>query len=257
MFWFDLFVLCYHLIAVDSLAQKINGGDVNVQQETSWQQGREQITKSESWLALQRYSPVIGLKRRQEATFSLDRGLSNTKEETQDAVQIDNTGPNMISANFIEDCQPLPRLRARGGKEERAPPPVPNLKCPLPAITGTDTPQSGQQQPSPTTGGGGNEREDGQAPSGTKLEQPIILPNLFRIPMNDGDNPTCYDATYGLMPVGVCQNPQETPQPSKYDVFMNRNIDIYARAWKLIDSQPGSCSLFFSFLFSPQNDPNT
>lgn len=242
-FWYDFFVLCYHLIALDSLAQKINGGDVYVQQETSWQQGREQFTKLESWLALQRYLPVMGLKRRQEATFSLDQGLSNNKKETQDAVQIDNTGLNMISANIIEDCQPLPRLRARGRKEERAPPPVPNLKCPLPAITGTDTPQPGQQQPSSTTGH--DEQKDGQAPSGTETEQPFILPDLFRIPINDGDNPTCYDATYGLMPVGVCQNPQQTPQPSKYDVFMNRNIDIYARAWKLIDSQPGSCSLFF------------
>lgn len=248
MVWFDLFVLCYHLLAVDSLVQKINGGDVNVRRETSWQQGEGQITRMESWLALQQQSPVIGLKRRQDSTFSLDQGLSNNKEETQNAVQIDNTGPNMMSANIIEDCQPLPKLRARGGKEEEAPPPppVPNSKCPLPAITGTDTPQSGQQQPSPTTGDGADEREDGKAPSRTKPEQPITLPSLFRIPMNDGDNPTCYDATYGLMPVGVCQNPQQTPQPSKYDVFMNRNIDIYAHAWKLIDSQPGSCSLFFS-----------
>ena len=132
---------------------------------------------------------------------------------------------------------------------------MPNLKCPLPAITSTtDRPDSGgqqQQQQSPTTPGdeGGDdareeEEEDEQAPpqSGTKKhEQPIILPNLLRIPMNDGDNPTCYDATYGLMPVGVCQNPQQTPQPSKYDVFMNRNIDLYARAWKLIDCQLGSC----------------
>lgn len=99
-------------------------------------------------------------------------------------------------------------------------------------------------------GNGGDEREDGQAPGGTNQEQPVILPKLFRIPINDGDNPTCYDATYGLMPVGVCQNPQLTPQPSKYDVFMNRNIDIYPRAWKLFDSQPGASSLF-----SPQHDP--
>ena len=61
MFWFNWFVLSYHLPAVDSLAQKINGRDVNVQQqETSWQQGRGQMTKMESWLALQQQhnSPV-------------------------------------------------------------------------------------------------------------------------------------------------------------------------------------------------------
>lgn len=247
-FWFDLFVLCYHLLAVDGLAQKVNRGDVNVQPETSWQQGQGEIRKMEGLLALQQHWPAIGLKRRQESTFSLDQGLSNTKEDTQNAVQIDTTEPNIIAAN-IEDCQPLPRLRPRGGKEGQAPPLVPNLKCPLPAITGTDIPQSGQQQQPPTMSNGADEREDGQAPDGTKQEQPIILPNLFRIPINDGDNPTCYDATYGLMPVGVCQNPQLTPQPSKYDVFMNRNIDIYARAWKLIDSQPGA-----SHLFSPQHD---
>lgn len=248
-FWFDLFVLCYHLLALDFLAQKVNSGDVKVQQKTGWQQGQGEIRKTGSLLARQQHWPVVGPKRRQESAFSLDQGLSNTKDDTQNAVQIDTTEPNIITAN-IEDCQPLPRLRAREGKEWQALPLVPNLKCPLPAITGTDIPQSGQQQQSPTTGNESDEREDGQAPGGTSLETPIILPHSFRIPLNDGDNPTCYDATYGLMPVGVCQNPQLTPEPSKYDVFMNRNIDMYPRAWKLIDSQPGASSPF-----SLQHDP--
>lgn len=248
-FWFDLFVLCYHLLAVAGVAQKVNSGDVNVQQGTSWQQGQGESRKMEGLLALQKHWPLVGLKRRKESTFSLGQGLSNTNENTKTAVQIDTTEPNIITAN-IEDCQPLPRLRARGGKEGQAPSLVPNLKCPLPMITGTDMPQSGQQQRSPMTGNGGDERDDGQAPGETKQEQPIIFPNLFRIPIHDGDNPTCYDATYGLMPVGVCQDPQQTPQPSRYDVFMSRNIDVYPRAWKLIDSQPGASSLF-----SPQSDP--
>lgn len=248
-FWFDLFVLCYYLLAVDGLPQKANSGDVNVQQKTSWQQGQTEIRKMESLLARQQHWPVVGLKRRQESTFSLDQGLSNTKDDTQNAVRIYTTEPNMITAN-IEDCQPLSRLRARGGKEGQALPLVPNLECPLPAITGTDIPQSGQGQQSPTTGSGGDERQDEQAPGDTKHENPISIPNLFRIPMDDGDNPTCYDATYGLMPVGVCQNPELTPEPSKYDVFMSRNIDIYPRAWKLIDSLPGASSPF-----SPLHDP--
>lgn len=248
-FWFELFVLCYHLLAVDGLAQKVNSGDVHVQQETGWQQGQEDITKMEGLLALKQQWPAVGLKRRLESKISLDRGLSNTKEDSQNSLQIDTTEPNTITTNS-EDCQPLPRLRTRAGKEGQAPPLGPNLICPLPTTTGTDTPQSGQQQQPPTTGNGGDEPVEGPASGVTKQEQPFILPNLFRIPINDGNNPICYDATYGLMPVGVCPNPQRNPQPSRYDVYMNRNIDIYPRAWKLIDSQPGASSLF-----SPQFDP--
>lgn len=235
-------MLCYHLLAVHGLAQKVNGGDVNVQQETSWQQGQAHLMKTEDLLEPR---PGVGLKRPQESTFSLEQGLSNTKVDIPNDLPIDTTGANTIMTNS-ENCQPLSaggRLRARGGKEGQAPPVGPNLKCPLPVITGTDTPQSGQQQHPSTTGHGGDEREEGQAPGETNQDQPLVLPNLIRIPMNDGDNPTCYDATYGLMPVGVCQNTQQIPQPSKYDVFMSRNIDIYARAWKLIDSRPGASSL--------------
>lgn len=249
-FWFDLIVLCYHLLAVDGLAQKANSGDVHIQQETSWQQGQGEIRKVEDFLALQQ--PRVGLKRRQESTFSLDQDLSSTKEDTQNALPIDTTESNTITINS-ENCQPPPaggRLRARGRKEGRAPPQEPNLKCPLPATTGTDTPESGQQQQPPTAGNGGDGREEEKIPDGTKQEQPLIVPNLFRIPMNDGDNPTCYDATNGLMPVGVCQNPLQTPQPSKYDVFMSRNIDLFPRAWKLIDSQPGASAPFLASISS-------
>lgn len=62
-FWFDLLVLCYHLLAVDGLAQKVNSGDVNVQEETSWQQGQGKIRKMEGLLTLQQYWPAVGLKR--------------------------------------------------------------------------------------------------------------------------------------------------------------------------------------------------
>lgn len=244
--WFELFVLCYHLLAVDGLAHKVNTGDVHVQKETGWQQGQGDIRKMESLLVLKQQWPAVGLKRRLEPKFSLDRGLSNTKEDSQNTLQIDTTELNTITTNS-EDCQLLPRLRTRGGKEGQAPPLRPNLMCPVPS---TGSPQSGQQQQPPTTGNGGDEPVEGPASSGKKQEQPFILPNLLRIPINDGNNPICYDATYGLMPIGVCQNPQRNPQPSRYDVFMNRNIDIYPRAWKLIDSQPGASSLF-SHQFDP------
>lgn len=239
-FSFGLIVLCYHLLAVHGLVQKVNRRDVHVQQGTNWQKGQGEIMKTKGFFAPQQKWPAVGLKRRQESTFSLDQGLSDTKEDTPNALPIDITEANTITTN-TENCQPLPaggRLRARGGKEEQA--------CPPPATTDKDTPESGEQQQPPTTGNEGDKQEERQAPGGTKQEQPLVLPNLLRIPMNDGDNPTCYDATHGLMPVGVCQNPQLTPQPSKYDVFMNRNIDIYPRAWKLIDSQPGASPLFLS-----------
>lgn len=248
-FWFGLFVLCYHLLAVDGLTEKGKSEYLNIQEGISWQQGQGEIRRAEGLLPLQQKRPRVGLERRQESTFSLDQGLSNTEEDTQNTLPIGTTEPNAIAASS-ENCQPLPaggKLKARGGKERRAPPPGPKIFCPLPSTTGTDTPEPGQQPQPPTTGNGSDEREGGQAPGGgTPQGQPLAVPKSLRIPINDGDNPACYDATNGLMPVGVCQNPEQSPQPSKYDVFMSRNIDIFPRAWKLIDSQPG---VFFLFLF--------
>lgn len=238
-FRLSLFVICYHLLPVDGLKHKGKSRDFQVQQEISGQQGQEDIRRTEGLLAPQQQWPGVGLERRDESDFSLDQDLSNTEEDSQNALPIGTTEPNAIAANS-ENCQPLPT----GRKERRAPPPGTKLFCPHPATTGTDTPESGQQQQPPKTGNEGDEREGGQAPGGTSQGQPLVLPKLFRIPINDGDNPACYDATNGLLAVGVCQNPQQTPEPSKYDIFMNRNIDIFPRAWKLIDSEPGAFSLF-------------
>lgn len=239
-FWLGLFVL--YLLVVDGLAEKGKSEDLHsIQNEISWQQGQGEIRRMESSLALRKRRPEIALERRQESTFSLDQDVSFDEE---DVLPIGSAESNTIADNS-ENCPPplLPgKLRVRGGNERRAPQPSPKLLCPLPA-TGSDTSEPGQQQ-QPST----------QAPGGTSQEQPIVLPKLFRIPTSDGDSPTCWDATFGLMPVGVCQNPQQSPQPSKYDVFMSRNIDIFPRAWKLIDSQPGAFVpvffIFFTFNFS-------
>ena len=244
-FRLGLFVVCYNLLAVDGLKQKGKSGDFQVQQEISWQQGQEDVRRTEGLLAPEQQWPGVGLERRYESDFSLDLDLSNTEEDSQNSLPIGTTEPNAIAANS-ENCQPLPtggKSRAGGGKERRAPPPGTKLVCPHTATTDTDTPEPGQQQQPPTTGNGADEREGGQAPGGTPQAQPLAFPKLFRIPINDGDSPACYDATNGLLPVGVCQNPQQSPEPSKYDVFMNRNIDIFPRAWKLINSDPGAFSL--------------
>lgn len=247
-FRLDLFVICYNLLAVDGLKQKGKTGDFQVEQEIRWQQGQENIRRTEGLLAPEQQWPGVGLERRDESDFSLDLDLRNTEGDSQNSLPIGTTEPNAIAGNS-ENCQPPPI----GGKERRAPPPETKLFCPYPATTDTDTPESGQQQQPPTTGNGGDQREGGQAPGGTPQGQPLVLPKLFRIPINDGDNPTCYDATNGLMPVGVCQNPQQSPEPSKYDIFMNRNIDIFPRAWKLIDSERGA---FFLILISHSVLPN-
>lgn len=245
-FRLGLFMLCYHLLAVDGLAEKGKSEELNIQQGISWRQTGK-LRRTEVLLALQQQRPEVAIERRQEQTFSLDQDSSTTEEDAQNTLPIGTLEPNTIAANS-ENCQPLiegGKLRARGEKERRASPPGPKLFCPLPSTSGSGTSESGeQQQPPPTKGKGGD--EGGQAPGGTSQEQLLVLPKLFRIPVNDGDNPACYDATNGLMPVGVCQNPQQSPQPSKYDVFMSRNIDIFPRAWKLIDSQPGAFPLYFS-----------
>lgn len=244
-FQFGFFVLCYYLLAVDGLAQTGKSEYVKVQQELSWQQGERDVMMIGGMLmALHQQGPRVGLERRQASTTLLAQGLRNTEEDTQNSLPISTTEPNAIAANS-DNCQPLPaggKAKARGRNERRARPPGSNLGCPLPATPGTEAPESGQQPPTRSNGGDGREGE--QVPSRTQQERPLVIPKPFRILTNDGDNPACYDATNGLMPVGVSQSPLHSPQASKYDVFMSRNIDIFPRAWKLIDSQPGTFSLF-------------
>lgn len=137
------------------------------------------------------------------------------------------------------------RLKRRGGKQRRGANKNAESTCPPPAITtptDTDTrPSKPNEQQQPQT----EEKEGPGANDGSPSPDELNWPNLFKIPTKDGDNPACFEVTNGLMPVGVCENPTLQPQPSRWDVFMKVNRDIYPRAWKLPDSQLGT----FSFLF--------
>lgn len=153
-------------------------------------------------------------------------------------------------------CSPVIHPTATGGKlkrrrvkERRG---NSELFCPLPAArTTTDI----DNHPSKT---------DGQRPQTEKgheqgpaahdgLPQPeeFKWPNMFKIPTNDGDSPACFEATNGLMPVGVCENPEQQPEPSRWDIFMQFNRYMDPRAWKLLDSTLGA---FPPLLFFPPHN---
>lgn len=139
------------------------------------------------------------------------------------------------------------KLKRRGLKQRRGAPPQPESICPVPAATDTDTHPSKQPQ---TEEQG---REQGPAlRDGSPQPEDFKWPNMFKLPTKDGDSPACFEATNGLMPVGVCENPKQLPEPSRWDVFMQVNHYIDARSWKLLDSTLGAC-LNFPFLFPPHN----
>lgn len=144
------------------------------------------------------------------------------------------------------------KFKRRGVKERRGATAKPELFCPNPAATTTtDT-----DTPPPKTDGQRPQTEKGQeqgTASQDGLPQPeeFKWPNMFKIPTGDGDSPACFKATNGLMPVGVCENPERQPEPSRWDVFMQFNRYMDPRAWKLLDSTLGA--FFPASFFPPHN----
>lgn len=155
------------------------------------------------------------------------------------------SNPDLILSNNAP-CSPVihptttaGKLKRRGVKERQEATPKSELFCPLPATT-TDT----DSHPSKTDGRRSQTergQEQGPAPN-DELPQPeeFKWPNMFKIPTDDGDSPACFEATNSLMPIGVCENPEQQPEPSSWDVFMQFNRYMDARAWKLLDSTLGA-----------------
>lgn len=156
--------------------------------------------------------------------------------------------PDLILSNGNNaPCSPINqpattggRLKRRRVKERRGATPKPERFCPIPAATTTDTdsppPKTDGQQPRTEKG-----QEQGSAlRNGLPQPEEFKWPNMFKIPTDDGDSPACFEATHGLMPVGVCENPERQPEPSRWDVFMQFNRYMDPRAWKLQDSTLGA-----------------
>lgn len=164
------------------------------------------------------------------------------------------SNPDMIVSNNAP-CSPVNqpittggKLKRRGVKQRRGATPKPETFCPLPATTDTDTHPRETDGQKPQTEEKG--QEQGPAPQdGLPQPEEFKWPNVLKIPTDDGDSPACFEATNGLMPVGVCENPEQQPEPSRWDVFMQVNHYIDARAWKLPDSTLG---VFPPTLFSPR-----
>lgn len=139
------------------------------------------------------------------------------------------------------------KLKRRKLKERRGATPNPESFCPKPGAITTDTdtpaPKADGQQPQTEKG-----QEQGPAAKyGLPQSEEFKWPNMFKIPTGDGDSPACFEATNGLMPVGVCENSERQPEPSRWDVFMQFNRYMDPRAWKLVDSTLGA--FFFSHIF--------
>lgn len=198
--------------------------------------------------------------------LTLPLSLVDTTTTAQtDLIVTDNNNPAPCSSSVYNPITGGRLKRRGGGKQRRGGANNKNSEsstCPSPATittpTDTDTSPSNkpdeqqqQQQQQPQTEaekkGPGAAHDDGSP----KPDEQLNWPNLFKIPTKDGDNPACFQVTNGLMPVGVCENPTLQPEPSRWDVFMKVNHDIYPRAWKLPDSQLGTFFIplrcFFSF----------
>ena len=147
------------------------------------------------------------------------------------------------------------KLKRRRVKERRGASPNPESYCPIPAAISTDTetppPKTDVQRPQTEKG----QEHEGPAPKdGMPQPEEFQWPNMFKIPTGDGNSPACFEATNGLMPVGVCENPERQPEPSRWDVFMQFNRYMDPRAWKLVDSTLGaflSPPLFVFHLYNP------
>lgn len=143
------------------------------------------------------------------------------------------------------------KLKRRGLKQRRGATPKPELFCPLPsATTTTDTdpqpPKIDGQKPQTEKG-----QEQGPPPHDTSPQpEELKWPNMFKIPTKDGDSPACFEATNGLMPVGVCEHPEQLPEPSRWDVFFRYNIHMEPRSWKLPDATLGA--YFSTFTLPPR-----
>ena len=167
--------------------------------------------------------------------------------------------PDLILSDGNEaPCSPVNhpttrgKFKRRGVMERRGVTPKPELFCPNPAATTT----TNTDTPPPKTDGQRPQAEKGQgqglAPQdGLPQPEEFKWPNMFRIPTDDGDSPACFEATNGLMPVGVCENPERQPERSRWDVFMKFNRYMDPRAWKLLDSTLGA--FFPTSFFPPHN----
>lgn len=171
------------------------------------------------------------------------------------SVDTTTSQPDLIVSDNSAPCSPLKnpttgwRFKRRAEKQRRGATTNPESTCPSSAVT---TPTGTDNRPSKTDGQQPQTEEKGQeqglgAHDGSPKPDKLIWPNLLKIPTKDGDNPACFEATNGLMPVGVCENPTLQPEPSRWDVFMQVNRDMGPRAWKLPDSQLGAFLSPFSF----------
>lgn len=144
------------------------------------------------------------------------------------------------------------KLKRRRVKERRGASSKPERSCSIPAAaTDTDSPPSSTDGQRPQTE---KDQEQGPAPQdGLPQPEELRWPNMFKIPTDDGDSPACFEATNGLMPVGVCENPERQPEPSRWDIFMQFNRYMDPRAWKLEDSTLGAFPLPFPCSPSPHN----
>lgn len=142
---------------------------------------------------------------------------------------------------------PKSKLKRRGLKQRRGATPNPELFCPLPSAATTTTTSTTDTDPQPPKTDGQQpqtkkDQDQGRDPPDRSPPQPeeFKWPNMFKIPTHDGDSPACFEATNGLMPVGVCENPEQLSEPSRWDVFFQFNNDVEPRSWKLPDATRGT-----------------
>ncbi len=244
-FQLAIFIL-YYLQVVYALAQSSNDlGGSFVQQDPAT--GQSDISGVNGLAPQQEGALGAALSSLDQSNAPLPQASTNTDNafldpvnETPGAYGLDSVGtrdPNLVAAN-TDDCasanQPAAgKLKARGGKQRRAPP-NPKSVC-------------------PTTGGLLPANRKPQAPSGVQQLDPNIWPNVLKVPTKDGDNPACYEATHGLMPIGVCENPLQNPRASEFDPLNTVNPNLIPRAWKLKDCSLGAFPPSFPvFLFQVQ-----
>lgn len=245
-----IFILITYLRAVDALAQTPNklSERLSVRQELALQ---DNTAPPIAQVSTKADGSTYRDAENENHLYALPLSSVDTTTSQPDLILSDNSAPCSPVNNPITGG----RLKRRWGKQRRGATTNPESACPLPAIT---TPTDTDTRPSKTDGQQPQTEEKSQeqgsgAHDGSPKPDELNWPNLFKIPTKDGDNPACFEATNGLMPVGVCENPTLQPEPSRWDVFMRVNRDIGPRAWKLPDSQLGAFLFFFVF-FSNNRD---
>ena len=143
-----------------------------------------------------------------------------------------STGPVLTSTKT--DCSsggnhPQGRVKARKRKRRRD-----LLKrgesCPAPLLDApTNTNQHPETELKPI------DTLEYQSPNGMEQSEPDFFDwsTIFKISTQDGDSPTCFEQTRGLLPIGVCDSFGTGPVPSRFDIYERKNPDIIPKAWKL------------------------